>query len=140
MKIQVGFENKDYLEIESSEDVYPIQNFKVVTLYGCHEFLNRIQEYKSKYGKGISSWPEPQGAGHVDLLMRELILKMNGRWEFPYTQEELCHCRQILTRDVDAVIVWGANSVSLVSAMTTASTACGTCRPDIEKILKRRYR
>lgn len=140
MNIQVGFLGRDFISFESSNDQYPLKNLKLISLSGCYQFLKSIQELKLKFGVDISKWPLPVENDHVSVLVRELVLKVLGQWEFPYSHEELCHCRQIMTKDVDQSIVWGAHNSNIVSIMTTASTACGTCRPDVEKIIKFRLK
>lgn len=65
-------------------------------------------------------------------------MKARGDWDFPYKDIEICHCRMVPTEIVDQAIVAGANDPETVSRLTMASTSCGTCRPDVERIL--RYR
>jgi NAD(P)H-nitrite reductase large subunit len=44
----------------------------------------------------------------------------------------MCHCRVVTTAQVDRAVVAGCHSPREVSRETTASTSCGTCRPDVE--------
>lgn len=102
---------------------------------GCAKLLQLLQSLKLKAGSDIKSWPLPEGSSHEILLVRELILKATNQWKHPYTHEELCHCRAISTRAVDQAILQGAHNPEIVTRRTSASSACGTCRPDVEKII-----
>ena len=76
----------------------------------------------------------------LTLILSEMILKLRGEWNFPYADEELCHCRSIATQTVDQAIIAGAHSPEVVTRQTSASTACGTCRPTVQKIIEYRTR
>ncbi|MCB0386481.1 MAG: (2Fe-2S)-binding protein, partial [Bdellovibrionales bacterium] len=83
----------------------------------------------------IGQIPLPEGSSTGAMLLREVILKAQGKWQYPYEHEELCHCRVVATSKVDAAILTGAHDPRDVSKQTSASTACGTCRPDVEAII-----
>lgn len=105
---------------------------------GCTEFLKLLRDWRPKLTGELDAVPLPPGESHAAILLRELILKAQGKWDFPYKEEELCHCRAVLTSVVDAAIVGGCKTSAAVSRETSASTSCGTCRPDVEAILKYR--
>lgn len=102
---------------------------------GCSKLLKLLGDLQTHYGKEIQKWPLPSGDAHEVLLVRELILKSQGKWDFPYQHAELCHCRTVAARVVDQAIVSGAHTPEVVSRRTSASTACGTCRPNVQKII-----
>jgi bacterioferritin-associated ferredoxin len=106
---------------------------------GCHEVLQIIKDNRSQHGE-LSKWPMPTGNSHSEILVRELLQKSKDAWQLPYLHEELCHCRGVPTDVVDQAIIAGAHAPKVVSRWTTASTACGTCRPDVEKLLAYRLR
>lgn len=105
---------------------------------GCTEVLSLLEEFRSKLTGRLESLPLPVGSGHGSMLLRELILKVQGRWDFPYKEEELCHCRAVATAKVDSAIIAGCHSVDAVKRATSASTSCGTCRPNIEELISYR--
>jgi bacterioferritin-associated ferredoxin len=105
---------------------------------GCPELLKTVSEWRPKLKGPPKEWPLPQGNSHPEILLREAILKARGEWQLPYQDEELCHCRVVPTAKVDAAIVTGAHSVSEVSRRTSAGTSCGTCQPDIKKMIEYR--
>lgn len=107
-----------------------------LTGIGGPEFLNLLKEFRAKLRGSMKSWPVPEGVSAAALCLREVILKAKGEWQYPYQQEELCHCRAVPTAVVDQAICTGAHTSRKVSEQTSASTACGTCRPDVEAILK----
>lgn len=134
MRIVVKLQGQDQIEAEKQTS----GSWKIAA-FGCHDFLVRIQELAAK-GSAPETWAIPEGSSHVDLLLREFILKVRGEWDFPYKEEETCHCRLIPTTIVDQAIINGAHHTSRVSRETSASTACGTCRPDVQKMIDYRLR
>lgn len=102
----------------------------------CHELSQLILDMKSKHGSDVHTWPAPEGVSHAAVLLREFILKVKGQFVDPYPHEELCHCRSVPAAIVKKAILSGAHTVELVGQITTAGTACGTCRPDTEKLIR----
>ena len=135
--IKVGILGRDQavIRFERSGDVIDSYSMEVV---GCYDFLKKVSELKGALSKPLSSIDIPQGTDHSSMLIRELVLKLQGRWEFPYQDKELCHCRVIETEKVDQAILGGALQVASVSRKTSAGTGCGTCRKDISNIISYR--
>ena len=102
---------------------------------GCTKLLQLLSELKNQFGSDVKLWVLPEGSNHELMLVRELILKAKGDWNYPYQHEELCHCRAITTKVVDQAILSGAHHPEVVTRRTSASSACGTCRSDVEKII-----
>lgn len=125
----VEIDGRDRIEATLKDQVHGL---KVV---GCSELLKLLAELKKKHGGDLRTWPLPEGDQHQILLVRELILRAQGRWSFPYNHEEICHCRMVATRLVDQAVLAGAHQTSMVSRRTSASTACGTCRPRVQEII-----
>ncbi len=130
MKIEVLFKQCDEIQLERTP-----QGVRWLKLKGCLSLLENISHLRALHGQDPSLWPLPVGGGHVEMLLRELILKNQCAWEFPYQHAEVCHCRNVSLRKVDDSILLGAHQPEVVSQLTLASTACGTCRPDVEKII-----
>lgn len=123
---------RDLIEIKTAESASDKTQIKVV---GCTELLSLVRKHQVQHGKDPQHWPLPQGDSHAELLLKEVLLKSRGQWTYPYTHEELCHCRNVATEKVDQAILAGAHRCEVVSRQTGASTACGTCRPDVQKII-----
>jgi bacterioferritin-associated ferredoxin len=138
MKVKVELDGRDSIEVEYEGEAASLGKLLRVSLVGCMEMMEMMQKMRRHFGADIKSWPVPEGRDHSSLLLRELILKLRGEWQFPYDQEELCHCRTIPTHIVDQAILSGAHTPEVVSRQTSASTACGTCRPDVQKIINYR--
>lgn len=134
MKIRVELEDRDFLEVESDGT-----SMKVFML-GCTEFMGMMQKMKKHFGVDISKWPLPEGQDHSSILLREMILKLRGEWVFPYSENEVCRCRSVSTKTVDQVVIAGAHTCENVTRQTSASSACGTCRPDVQKIIDYRLK
>lgn len=107
---------------------------------GGPDLLDMLISCRRTLNGSLSLLPLPEGHSSAALCLREVILKAKGEWDFPYKEQELCHCRAVPTEVVDQAICAGAHTPQKVSAETSASTACGTCRPDVEAILAYRLR
>ena len=135
--IKVELLGRDLIELIKKNQKF------VIRIIGCHQLHSLVLQYTQNYkinNHGILHWPLPTGNSHSEILLRELILKAKKEWNFPYEHVELCHCRAVLTSTVDQAIISGAHTPEKVSRLTSASTACGTCKPDVEQILKFRLR
>ncbi len=129
MKCRAEIEAQDLIELDTEDASY----LKVV---GCSATLDLLRKYRKEYGVDSSQWPMPAQGDHSSLLLKEALEKQRGSWQFPYPHDELCHCRSVTTHKVDQAILAGAHTTEQVSRLTSASTACGTCRPEVEKILR----
>ena len=136
--VEVGLRDRDRIslkiELESDKIVNSVFEFR-----GCPRLLQRGQEFRrvlnQLIGQSIAKIVAPTEGDHVSVLIRELIHRLQGEWQPPYNEKELCHCRQVSLYAVDAAVISGAKAVQAVSRKTSAGTGCGTCRPDIKKIL-----
>lgn len=144
LKEKVELESQDIVEVEIhlKKDQIVFLELKSIA---CSEmqaqlkiFENDLKKISSESSKTLEGLAEIKGTTHSQMLLRELILKLKSQWNPPYKEEELCHCRQISTQKVDQSILRGCHSVSQISEKTSAGTSCGTCRPDIEKLLNYR--
>ncbi len=135
IKVKVGFRGRDELELDAENDSGIIRNAKLKCI-GCPQVLNLISDWRNRLKGSLAELPEPLGTDHAAILLRELIQKLKGTWNFPYKEEELCHCRAIPVQAVDAAIVYGADNANKVAVKTSAGTGCGTCRRNTEAIIK----
>lgn len=111
-----------------------------IRVVGCSELLGLMRKFQVQFGNDPMLWPIPQGLSHGELLLKEVLLKSRGEWVYPYEHIELCHCRAVPTETVDQAIIAGAHTAVMVSRRTSASTACGTCRGDVQKIINFRLK
>ncbi len=123
--IKVGFPGMD--EIHITYDGSKILSSKIIGS------LSLVQKFKT--------WAQnpnliPQGRRSEDLLLKELSLRLQDKWPLANDEPELCHCRKIPQRNVERAVVLGAHTVEQVRARTSANTGCGTCLPDVERVLK----
>lgn len=130
LTIQIPGQDKIQVEMKEGKQYLHFQ--------GCHDFTSLMISFKKNFGVNVSQWPLPKGQSHSEMIMRELILKLQGKWQYPYAEEELCHCRHVSTETVDVAILNGAHSTDLASQWTGCSTACGTCKPSVEKMIQYR--
>lgn len=106
-----------------------------LVVIGGPEALSLAAVWRERLRGSLAALELPTGHSPFEILLRELILKIQGKWNFPYKQEEVCHCRVVSLETVDAAIVCGAHTPQRVSEWTSASTACGTCRPDVTNMI-----
>lgn len=130
LTIQIPGQDKIQVEMKEGKQYLHFQ--------GCHDFTSLMISFKKNFGVNVSQWPLPKGQSHSEMIMRELILKLQGKWQYPYAEEELCHCRHVSRETVDVAILNGAHSTDLASQWTGCSTACGTCKPSVEKMIQYR--
>jgi len=128
----VGLQGQDQVTLVSGHN----QTWEIQAV-GCAAFLAGVQNLLQQH-PDPHRWTAPQGSSHVAVLLRELVDRIQGRFALPVQAEEICHCRMVKTEVVDHAIVAGAETVEQVRRWTSASSACGTCRPDIEKLLQYR--
>lgn len=109
------------------------ERFEVV---GSRELLRKVNDLVKAHGKDAKNWPLlVSPANPEDILINEFIRKIKGE-VFVYNHDELCHCRMIPTEKVKNAVKLGCHSVSEVSRTTLAGTGCGSCRKDIEDVIK----
>lgn len=120
------------------QDRLEVTNLNPFTMkvIGCELLFQKLAQLKKQEGSEPSQWKLLSARDHASLLINELILKLRGDWKHPYSHEEVCHCRTVSLETVEQAILNGAHTAEMVSKWTMASTACGTCRPEVEKILQ----
>lgn len=134
--ITVSLENRDRLEVTCESDG-TITGIKAT---GCLDLLNKVKSLKSLLptpAKNLFVFPDQN---HSTLLINEALLKIIGKWAYPYKDAELCHCRAIPLAKVDAAIVAGFHTVEEIAEQTSAGTACGSCRSDTQACISYRLR
>jgi bacterioferritin-associated ferredoxin len=129
LKTKVELDGRDYLQVETDA------SGTKVSMLGCTEFMEMMQKMKRHFGVDIAKWPLPEGTDHSSILLREMVLKLRGEWVFPVEKEQICRCLSVSARIIDQAIVGGAHTSEKVTKVTSASSACGSCRPDIQKII-----
>lgn len=129
-------EHREWLELTIELDETGVIQQSSFHAWGCHNLLNAASEASQQLTKNKIDALKPRaGREHWDLLVNEAFLKLQSAFEFPLKDLELCHCRKVLAKKVDEAIVLGAHTPEKVRAWTSASSGCGTCRPEIEKLL-----
>jgi bacterioferritin-associated ferredoxin len=134
-KISVEMRGRDRIDVEwDADDSGPPK----VRFYGCSELLDLMKTMRQNFGADLRAWPVPSGASHCEMLVRELVLKLKGEWQPIAKYAEICHCRKVSAATIDAAILAGAHTPQMVSRQTSASTACGTCRPEVQQMIDHR--
>jgi bacterioferritin-associated ferredoxin len=139
-KARAEIPDREWIELEIGVDDSKIVKNVEVKACGCHVLIELIPQVKKKLmGHPLESlqW---SGANHSEILISEALLKIQERFNFPLSDPELCHCRKIPAQVVDQAIVLGAHSPEQVTRWTRASSGCGTCRPDVVKLIQFRLK
>lgn len=126
-QIKAVIEGRDELMFSENEGLKAI---------GCKKMMTLFKDLQALHGKDPKFWPLQKSQSHQSLLINELILKSKNVYKLPYSEEEICHCRSVATESVTQAIKAGAHTIEAIRATTDANTACGTCGPDVESVLK----
>lgn len=134
MEIKVEIQGCDEIKVilSGAGDIQSMQSI------ACSQTTSLIAKYRQEFGLNLSNWPLPSEKDHSSLLLKELILKFQNKWQSPYADDEICHCRKVRTQTVENAILLGARSSEEVSRLTNASTSCGSCKFDVEKLIEYR--
>ena len=133
MEKVIQLSGRDCMSVEVNEQSGAVTRVKV---FGCRHLLKLVGELRRTYGVHPQNWPLPHSTDHASLLVRKFILVLKNQWQLPVEGDEICHCRQISSAVVEEAIMSGAHTPELVSRWTSASTACGTCRPIVSEVLQ----
>ena len=131
------FLNRDQIELHihlSGQRILSAE-IKSIACPECLEEIKCLKQNLKKYAANFLDIPLPEGPHHSAMLVREILLKLRGAWQFPYQEAELCHCRNISTETVDTCILNGIHNVLEIGEKTMAGTACGTCRPVTQMLI-----
>ena len=101
---------------------------------GCEEILSTLRNLRREQGEKISEWVIEKPSCHSEFLVKKLVYLVRGI-AAPYSHEEICHCRKVLTGQIEEAIFNGALDVETLKRLTTAGTSCGTCSPDLEDLI-----
>jgi bacterioferritin-associated ferredoxin len=135
LKARAELQKREWVEVELELDDKGAVTALTWNALGCHKLLEAAGRATAQMLKKNLSDLQWQGASHWDLLLTEVIDRLQNKFQIPIADAELCHCRKIPTAVVDEAIVLGAHTPEKVRAWTTASSGCGTCRPDVEKLI-----
>lgn len=106
---------------------------------GCHHLLEEAEKFaQSLDGKQLNSLALNFGSHHSALMISEIFDKLQDKWPAPSEDVEICHCRKINKSIIQEAILLGAHTPEKVRAWTSASSGCGTCRPDVQKLIDER--
>ncbi len=129
-KLHIRLMNRDELLASYNNNKWKLE------AKGCLAFLRAVDQLRKV--PDFSQYSLPEEKDHVSLMIKEFLLRLRGEWELPYKEEELCHCRQIATEFVDQAIVAGNHDLQSIGKQCQAGITCGSCKPDIEDLLKYR--
>lgn len=102
----------------------------------CGPVLRLLHDAVAKQGRDPRQWKQfPLGNHHEAILVRKLMLQATGLWHSPNRHDEICHCRQVSYAKIEDAVIAGAHTPALVTLWTSASSACGSCRPDVQAVI-----
>lgn len=133
--IQLNFDGREELEllliIDEKKQILKAQLKGI----GGPFFLSLLQKWRPQLKGRLIDLPIPKGKEPHNMILREALLKAKGKWDLPYKEKKLCHCRNVSTKEIEMAILSGAKTTKEVSFLTSASTGCGTCQKHVQKLL-----
>jgi NAD(P)H-nitrite reductase large subunit len=99
--------------------------------------LNLLNKKIQQEGADPKKWLELVNIENEDeALLNQFIVKVKAT-EILTEHDEICHCRMIEREKIENAIYQGCKTSEDISRATLAGTGCGSCRGDLEKILRR---
>lgn len=136
-KIRVEIKDREWAEfVFHISDSGVVQDCQVKAR-GCLPLTDAVRKAAKRFhGQNVKDLEWSESQEHWDQFILEVIAKLKGLYVPPYTEDELCHCRKVPTQKVVEAIMIGAHTPEKVTLWTGASTGCGTCRPQVEELIK----
>lgn len=139
MEARVEIPQRCWIKVQLQMDEY--KNIQKVNwnAQGSFELIRESEKFfESMNQKNLNQLEvvfPPTGPKTHHLLFQRLLDKLKG--EFKETDQglEICHCRKISQGEIEKAILLGAHTADKVKKWTTASSGCGTCRPEVEGII-----
>ena len=135
--IRVEIKEREWVEFHFETDpATGVIKKSSVKAQGCLPLLEAVQKAALGFqGQKLNDIAWNKNSDHWDQLILEALSRLQGMYERPYKDEEMCHCRKITTDKIEAAIVLGAHTPEKVKAWTTAGSGCGTCRPNVQSLI-----
>jgi hypothetical protein len=100
--VEVKWPGREELTLEVELDAGGRISKAAVRGIGSPQFLRMLQDLRTQLpGHELKSLKIPEGATREIICVREALLKLKGEWNFPYKEDEVCHCRAVPTEVVD---------------------------------------
>ncbi len=137
VKARAEIPNREWVEFEISLNPRGLVTSAIWRGQGCHALLKSADALAAQLKNKELDTFRHEGSGHAHMLLKEVLEKLSGT-SVSKEDEEICHCRKINRSTIDQMIVLGAQTPEKVKAWTTAGSGCGTCRPEVQKLIDER--
>jgi ferredoxin-nitrate reductase len=77
-------------------------------------------------------------AGNIELNEKRLSLLRSGGKAEPVLGRLVCSCNNVGSGNIENKVASGCTELSQIAAATGAGTGCGSCRPEVKKILEKK--
>jgi ferredoxin-nitrate reductase len=77
-------------------------------------------------------------SGRIELNERRLQLLRSGKKAEPVLGRLVCSCNNVGSGNLENKIANGCTELAQLCAATGAGTGCGSCRPEVKKILEKK--
>ena len=134
--VHVNWVARDELKLQAHWDGEKLVSLQVLKVVVCESTQRALEVWVQACVSRGQIVAGPLGGDHASMFIREVSLRLRNDFRPPYAEVEMCHCRVVSTEQVDRAVIAGCWSVRDVARETTASTSCGTCRPDVEAWIK----
>ena len=88
---------------------------------------SEFQEFKELIGK------------RIELSDKRLALLRSGKATEPMQGKLICSCNNVGTSNIEKAIEGGCESVESIGQKTNAGTGCGSCRPEVKRLLEKMF-
>lgn len=138
-------EKKYCAKIEGGDEIHVVvdvngSSIRAVSwnVVGSLALIAAAKNLKSTFPSTVEALVAPVGNDAASLLVKELVLKIQNKWDAGDDDPEVCHCRKISQRSIERAIVLGAHTLEKVRKRTSANTGCGACMPDVLDLISKR--
>ena len=136
--IRAEIPQREWIEFEFETDGELIKALRWKA-QACHFVLEQATKFtKQVKNKNFKQYKPQFSQDHAGLLMAEVWGKLKKEFVSPKDDLEICHCRKINEDVIDRAVVLGAHTPEKVKEWTSASSGCGTCRNEVQKIIQKR--
>lgn len=135
MKLRVEIPQRCWIEASFKLDQF--NNIQTVDWHaqGSFDLINECQKFFNQVANKNIEVVSVEGMKTSQLLLAMLVDKLKGQ-HIESEDIEICHCRKINRSEIMQAILLGAHTADKVKKWTTASSGCGTCRPDVENLIE----
>lgn len=103
---------------------------------GSLGLLNLLKKTIEEQGSQPEKWQAYKEIKSDDEAFLNYFIQKIQSSEISTEHDEICHCRMVGRDKIEQSIFQGCRTREEISRTTLAGSGCGSCRPDVDKILE----